>query len=208
MRLGLVTDIHNQEAELAKALDLFRDRQVDQVVTIGDTCDAFGPPEGSDEVASLLTACGAIGVWGNHDFPFCHDVSEDHRNRFGSATFDFMQQMRPHLEMDDCYFSHKDASVDPHDIEQLWDFDEGSRDLNARARAGFGANAMRCQFIGHYHRWWAATPTGPTDWDGSEPLLMRPEERYFIVVAGVFQSSCAVFDTQTGVLEPLNYGPR
>ncbi len=208
MRLGLVTDVHNAHAELAKALELFRVRQVDQVVTIGDTCDAFAPPEGCDEVASLLSECGAIGVWGNHDFGLCHEISDYCRERFGSATFDFMQQMRPQLEIDGCLFSHKDASVDAHDVEQLWDIEDGSRDLNARAKAGLGANSNRRQFIGHYHCWWAASPDGPIDWDGTEPLLLRPEERYFVIVAAVFQGSCAVFDTKTGVLEPLNYGHK
>lgn len=206
MRLGLVTDIHNHHVELAKALELFRTRNVDQVVTIGDTCDAFAPPEGSDEVATLLSACGAMGVWGNHDFGLCHEISDDCRERFGDATFDFMQRMKPQVEIDGCYFSHKDASVDPHDVEQLWDFEDDSRDLKARANAGFAAISNRRQFIGHYHCWWAATPTGPTGWDGAEPLLLRPEERYFIVVAGVFQSSCAVFDTESGLLEPFNFG--
>lgn len=208
MRLGLVTDIHNHHVELGKALELFRDNSVDQVVTIGDTCDAFAPPEGSDEVASLLSECGAIGVWGNHDFGLCREVSEDCRKRFGNATFDFMQQMRPHLEIEGCYFSHKDAGVDAYDVQQLWDFEEDSRDLKARAKAGFAANASTRQFIGHYHCWWAATPSGPIGWDGAEPLLLRPEERYFIVVAGVFQSRCAVFDSESGLLQPFNYGHK
>jgi len=42
MRLGLVTDIHNHPTELGSALQAFRDRAVDRIVTIGDTCDAFG----------------------------------------------------------------------------------------------------------------------------------------------------------------------
>jgi hypothetical protein len=206
MRIGLVTDIHSQNAKLADALGLLRARHVDQVVTIGDTCDAIAPPEGSDEVASLLSACGAIGVWGNHDFGLSRDVSDFCRERFGTATLDFMAQMTPHLELDGCYFSHKDASVDPHNAEQLWAFEDDSRDLAARAHAGFAAISNRRQFIGHYHCWWAATPAGAIDWDGTEPLLLQPEERYFVVVAGVFQSSCAAFDTETGVLEPLNFG--
>lgn len=205
MRLGLVTDVHNHAAELAQALALFRTCDVDQVLTIGDTCDAFAPPEGSDEVAKLLSACDAVGVWGNHDFGLCRDIPDSLRERFGAATFEFMQQMKPQLEIAGCYFSHKDAGVDPYDVTQLWDFEDDSRDLNKRARAGFTAVSSKRQFIGHYHQWWATTPAGPLDWDGSEPLILQPEERYFIVVAAVFQGSCAVFDTQSGVLEPLNF---
>jgi len=207
MRLGLVTDVHNQHVELAQALDLFRRRAVDQVVTIGDTCDAFAPPDGADEVASLLSASGAIGVWGNHDFHLSRDISDFCRDRFANATFDFMRQMQPHLEIDGCYFSHKDASVDPHDVEQLWGFEDDSRDLNARATAGFRAISNRCQFIGHYHRWWAATPSGQIDWDGTDTLLLQPDERYFVVIAGVFQGKCAILDTTSGILEPLECMP-
>lgn len=203
MRLGLVTDIHNDCASLRKALEVFRKHQVDQVVTIGDTCDAFAPPNGADEVASLLSSCGAVGVWGNHDFHLCRDVSDFCQNKFAATTCEFMRQMQPQLEIDGCYFSHKDASVDPRDVEQLWSFEDDARDLCARARAAFAANRHGRQFMGHYHCWWAATPTGPISWNGSESLTLMPHERYVVIIAGVFQGKCAVFDTATGVLDPL-----
>jgi hypothetical protein len=47
MRIGLVTDVHNHPAELARALELFRDRRVEQVVAIGDICDAIGRDDGA-----------------------------------------------------------------------------------------------------------------------------------------------------------------
>jgi hypothetical protein len=203
MRLGLVTDIHNDCGNLRKALDVFRKHQVDQVVTIGDTCDAFAPPDGADEVASLLSSCGAVGVWGNHDFHLCREVSDFCQDKFAATTFEFMRQMQPQLEIDGCYFSHKDASVDPLDVEQLWSFEEDARDLFARARAAFAANRHGRQFMGHYHCWWAATATGPISWNGSESLTLMPHERYVVIIAGVFQGKCAVFNTVTGVLDPL-----
>lgn len=161
MRLGLLTDIHNDHERLSRALDKFHSLQVDQVITLGDTCDVFSPPDGADEVASLLASCGAIGVWGNHDFSLCRNVSDTCRNRFRLATLDFMRHMQPHLEIAGCFFSHKDASVDPHDIAQLWSFEDDSRDLAARAREAFAANQHEHVFLGHYHCWWAATPAGP-----------------------------------------------
>jgi hypothetical protein len=63
MRLGLVTDVHNHAAPLARALDLFSAHGVDQVVTIGDTFDAFAHEEGAAEVATLLHGRRAVGVW-------------------------------------------------------------------------------------------------------------------------------------------------
>jgi len=203
MRLGLVTDVHNHAAELARALRLLRDHDVERVVTIGDTCDAFAPPDGATEVASLLSACDAVGVWGNHDFPLCRDVSERHRARFGSAVLEFMSEMQPSLVIDGYYFSHKDASIDAHDVLQLWSLEEEPLDLVARATAGLAAVPHDRQFVGHYHRWWAATPRGRLDWDGSEPLVLRPGERYFVVVAAVCQGWCGVLDTTSGVLQPV-----
>lgn len=207
MRLGLVTDIHNDHARLSAALKLFQGIQVDQVVTIGDTCDAFAPADGANEVASLLASCGAIGVWGNRDFHVCREISESYLDKFASNTFDFMRNMQPQLEIEGCYFSHKDASVDPYDVEQLWGFEEDSLDLFARATAAFTANQYGRQFLGHYHCWWAATPEGPIDWDGSCPLVLNARERYVVIIAGVFQGKCAVFDTATGVLDPLECSP-
>lgn len=204
MRLGLVTDIHNDYENLARALEAFHYHQVDQVVTIGDSCDAFAPPEGADEVASLLEVCGAIGVWGNHDFHLCREVPEFCKDKFSPATFEFMRSMKPNLEIDRCFFSHKDASVDPNDVEQLWSFEDDSRDLHARAKAAFAANQHGRQFVGHYHCWWAATPSGPLDWDGTKRLTLLPSERYLVVIAGVFQGKCAVLDTTNGVLDPLD----
>lgn len=203
MRLGLVTDVHNHAAELARALRLFQDHAVEQVVTIGDTCDAFGRHDGAVEVATLLKGREAVGVWGNHDFGLCQDVAGKQRARFGPAVGEFLGAMRPALEIDGCYFSHKDASVDARDVMQLWSLEDEPLDLLARATAGLAAVPHDRQFVGHYHRWWAATPRGQIDWDGSGPLLLRPGERYFVVVAAVFQGWCGVLDTTSGVLHPV-----
>lgn len=206
MRLGLLTDIHNHCAELRRALDLFRAHGVEQVVTIGDACDAFAPPRGAAEVISLLSACGAVGVWGNHDFGLCRDVPARRRAQFGPAALAFMSTLQPSLEIDGCYFSHKDASVDARDVLQLWSVEDDTLDLLARATAGLSAVPHDRQFVGHYHRWWAATPEGRIDWDGSRPLVLRPGERYFVVVAPVFDGWCGVLDTASGTLLPLRCG--
>ena len=169
MRIGLVTDVHNHRAELARALELFRDRSVEQVVAIGDTCDAFGRGDGAGEVATLLDGCSAIGVWGNHDFTLCWDVSAAVRDRYPRLVLDVMARMRPRLVIGDCHFSHKDSSIDPHDVAQLWDISDRPLDLMERAKLVFGAVESRWQFVGHYHRWWAATPAGPV----SEPSRMN-----------------------------------
>jgi hypothetical protein len=206
MRLGLVTDVHNHAAELARALAALRDRGAEQVVTIGDTCDAFGRGEGADAVAVLLRDCGAVGVWGNHDATLCRDVDDRIRERYPPVVLEFMARMQPRLAIGDCHFSHKESSVDPHDIAQLWDVSDEPLDLMARARLAFGATAARWQFVGHYHRWWAATPEGPTGWTGDGVLRLEPDRRYFVIVAAVCDGRCGLLDTEVGQLEPIRCG--
>ena len=203
MRLGLVTDVHSHAAELSRALVRFRQLGVDQVVTIGDTIDSFARSEGGAEVATLLLEAGAVGVWGNHDFMLRGEISEKVRARFPQQVFDFMERMQPRLVIEDCHFSHKEASVDPFDVEQLWDVSETRLELDARVRFGLEAAPQRLQFVGHYHRWWAATQTGTVVWKGGESLAFDPQERYFVIVAAVCDGWCALLDTKYATLEPL-----
>ena len=58
-------------------------------------------------------------------------------------------------------------------------------------------------FVGHYHRWLAATASGLVDWRGEEPLSLAGKERYFVVVGAVFQGQCGVLDTERCELAPL-----
>ena len=203
MRLGLVTDIHNHAAELRRALALFREHGVDQVVTIGDTCDAFSTDRGADDVAALLDGCAAVGVWGNHDFTLCRDTPERIRQRTSPHVLNVMARMQPRLVLGDCHFSHKESSVDPHDVAQLWNVSEVRPNSMERAHMAFAAVASRWQFLGHYHRWWAATPDGPLDWAGDRLLTFEPAKRYFVMVAAVCDGRCAIVDTEKRWLQPL-----
>jgi hypothetical protein len=151
----------------------------------------------------LLGVCGAVGVWGNHDFGLCHTASDETLARFSPNGRRFLSGLRPAVEIDGCLFTHKEASVDASDVVQLWAEEEEPLDLRPRAAGGLAAAPHPRQFVGHYHQWWAATPTGPLGWDGSEPLTLRPAERYFVVVAPVFLGWCGVFDTRSGVLQPV-----
>lgn len=206
MILGLITDVHNDAARLEVALKLFHDRGVDQVLTIGDTCDAFsrGDSTAAARVATLLQENGVQGVWGNHDFSLCQEVSELVRSRFPSVVLEVMSRMQPRLIMEECYFSHKDSSVDPYDVAQLWDISDTPPDLSERAGLAFHASPVRFQFVGHYHRWWAATTHGTIDWTGNETLRFDPEQRYFVVVTAVCNGWCAHLDTNNWELEPLH----
>lgn len=117
-----------------------------------------------------------------------------------------MARMRPELEVAGCRFSHKEAGVDPFDPHQLWDVTDEPLDLLGRANRGFAAAPHPRQFVGHYHRWWAATPQGQLEWSSPEAIPLTPDRRYFVVVAAVFDGWCATFDTEASLLRPLPCG--
>jgi predicted phosphodiesterase len=100
MKLGLITDIHEQVEFLRIALDRFRQEQVDRVVVIGDI---FETGERIEETCQMLAEAKAVGVWGNHDYGLCVDTPDDIRARF-PATVNYMTSLRPRLELDGCYF--------------------------------------------------------------------------------------------------------
>lgn len=200
MRINLVADVHNHVAELANALAEFRKRGVDQVVTLGDTCDAFSRGDAAGEVTSLLNACSAVGVWGNHDFTLCRDVPTAAREDYSAAVLEVMATMQPHLVISGCHFSHKESSVDPYDVTELWELSDSRLDLMERASLAFAATEIRWQFLGHYHQWWAATPLGPESWIGIGPLQFDFGRRYFVVVAAVCDGWCGILDTEQGYL--------
>ena len=46
----------------------------------------------------------------------------------------------------------------------------------------FAASPCRVTFVGHFHRWLAATPEGALAWDGGGPILLDPGRRYLVAV--------------------------
>lgn len=204
MKIALLADIHNDAQSLARVVDELAQHDVDQFVTLGDTIDLFAPVDGSREVAELLSDLGAIGVWGNHDFNLCRDVSDFARDKYDAQVLRFLARMEPQLLIGDFLISHKELTGDPHDVEFLWSFEEEPMEFAARASLAFEAVTDRCQFVGHYHRWFAATADGPLDWHGDEPLLLADDQRYFVVVAPVFNGQCGLLDTDSNMLLPIS----
>ena len=74
------------------------------------------------------------------------------------------------------------------------------------ASLSFAAVDHRLLFIGHYHRWWAATSEGSLDWAGDRPLELAANQRYFVVVGPVLGGWCGWLDTDAGVLLPIRIG--
>ena len=201
MRIGIVTDVHDQVDRLARALAALRAEGVDAIVTLGDNTDFFGKWNKAQEVAALLRDAGVVGVWGNHDYPLCRDVSEETRSRLLGPACDYFASLRPRLELGGCHFSHVEPFLDPGRAEDLWTF-EGCPEDEDRATRSFAATPHRAAFLGHFHRWLAVSDAGRVAWDGTAPLRFEPDRRYLVVVAPLFRGEFAVVDTDRWVLEP------
>src|SRR5881227_3551509 len=106
MRIGIVTDVHDEVALLARALAALRAEAVDAIVTLGDNTDLFGKWNAAREVAHLFREYGVVGVWGNHDYGLCRDVKEETRFDHLRATLDYYATLQPRLELGGCHFSH------------------------------------------------------------------------------------------------------
>lgn len=120
MKLGLLADIHEHNEHLAVALKVFHQQGVRQVVVLGDI---FETGQRIDATVGLLAESHAIGVWGNHDFPFCHAPGQLLRERYSTRFLDFMGRLQPRLEIAGCLFSHVEPWLNPEELADLWYLD-------------------------------------------------------------------------------------
>lgn len=198
MKLGLITDIHEQVGLLRSALDQLKREQVDQIVMLGDVLELG---ERMQETCELLADAQVIGVWGNHDFGLCDGPSPAIRERYGDTVIDFMSSLQPRLEIDGCLFQHVEPWLNPNDILDLWYF-EGVPDTPEKVARIFQAVPNRLSFAGHFHRWLMVTPDGMTDWAGDTTVHLEEPERYFVVIGALCYGRYAIFDTESFELVP------
>lgn len=197
MKLGLVTDIHENVVNLRSALDHFHRDQIDQVVVIGDL---FLHGEKIDETCRLLAESRAIGVWGNHDFGLCVTPTKESRKRYSADVIRFMTTLQPRLTRWECHFSHIEPWLDPEKLDDLWYYDGPPNQLHKLDRI-FGAVPSRTLFCGHYHQWILSRPQSVEPWQGEGPIRLNTD-RYFVVVAALCEGHYATFDTDTQELVP------
>jgi len=200
MKLGLITNIHEQVELLRSALDRFDKERVDQVVVIGDLLKMG---ERIEETCRLLAEANAVGVWGNHDFGLCFDPDDEIREKFPAAVIEYMTSLRPRLDIADCHFTHVEPWLDPENVADLWYFD-GPPDEHGKLERIFNAVPNRVMFSGHFHRWLLTTPDGISEWNGERPIRLFDHLRYFVVVGGLCDGRYAVFDSDRSVLMPVN----
>ncbi|MSR58298.1 MAG: hypothetical protein EXS05_11590 [Planctomycetaceae bacterium] len=200
MRLGLITDIHEDVEHLPMLLDHFQAAHVEQVVCIGDV---FETGVRIDETCRLLSEARAIGVWGNHDFGLCFEPDPIVAERYSPRALEYLATFRSRLTIGDCEFSHVEPWLDPTSLEGLWYFDGIPKSPEHFQRI-FAAARKRWTFAGHYHCWLAATPAGRIDWQGEHPLLLDGGTPYFCTIDAACHGSAALFDTATAELTPIH----
>jgi len=200
MRLGLLTDIHEQVTCLEEALRILDSRGMDEIIVLGDVFETGG---NIDQTCQLLSAAGVRGVWGNHDFGLSSDPEPDILARYSPRVGEFMTRLEPCLRQGDCYFSHVEPWLNPRDVGDLWYF-EGPPDSIEKVDRIFGAVPERWIFGGHYHRWLHVIPGGLTGWNGQAPLQLRDFDHSFVVVGALCEGQFAILDTDSGLLEPFH----
>ncbi len=199
MKLGLITDIHEQTQHLRTALSLFRKKDVEQVVVIGDVCEMG---ERIEETCRLLAEANAIGVWGNHDFGLCVDLDDDIRQQYPSVVIEYMASLKPRLLVGGCHFTHVEPWLNPENLADLWYF-EGPPDDQGKLERIFNAVPNRIMFAGRSHKWLLVAPDGIRDWKGDSPIRID-HGRYFVVVGALCEGQFAIFDTDSSELLPFS----
>jgi predicted phosphodiesterase len=197
MRIGILADIHEDVETLRRALDRLRGEGVGPVVVLGDV---FYAGRRMGETAALLLDAGAVGVWGNHDLGVCLEPDEEMCRRWAGPALDLAARLRPRFEVGGCLFSHGLPHWDATDPMAYY-CDEQPEEPEATVNS-FAAVPHGVVFVGHFHRWVAATAAGRLPWDGEGPICLHPEERWMVVIAAVCDGWCAVFDTDSRVLQP------
>ena len=155
MRIGILADVHEDVEALRLALAVLGEERVSRVAVLGDL---FFHGRRVTETVDLLSAAGAVGVWGNHDLGLCHEPDPILMARYPDRVSEFVGTLLPRMEMADSLFSHGLPHWDSTDPAAYYLGDE-PESIAGRADS-FAASACRVTLVGHFHRWLAATPEG------------------------------------------------
>ncbi len=197
MRIGILADIHGHIENLSKALDRLRAEGVDSVVVLGDV---IFDHRNATETVGLLSECGAVGVWGNHELGLCVDPDDDVREWYSESIMAFFATLQPCLELCDTLFSHTFPNQDARDPMSYYVGQPQDERIVADCFAQFPHSKM---MIGHFHHWFAATPSGEISFHGDKPIGLDRDQRYFFVIDAVFNGFAAILDDERSALIPV-----
>jgi Calcineurin-like phosphoesterase superfamily domain len=204
MKLGLLTDIHESVENLLTTLDRLEEAGAERYIVLGDL---FETGKMLVETIEPLLNLPVDGVWGNHDLGLSLEPSDSVRTRYGEAVMHFFLQLRGSVSIEDCLFTHAQPWMNPSDPEQPWYVYPPPWEAEMLAK-NFAATEARVMFMGHHHQWRAMTPAGPGDWSGTEPITLSRDQRWLVVVNGVMDGWCGLYDTESTVLTPMQIGTR
>ncbi len=197
MKIGILADIHGHVHNLKAALARLEAEAVDEVVLLGDVIESA---RNACETVALLRSCRAVGVWGNHELGLCVDPDPQLRATYTEPVVDFFGTLKSRFEIDDLLFCHGLPSHDPTDPTSYY---LGPRpDAERALDDSFASFPHRIMFVGHFHRWFAATPYVRFDWDGAAPIQFRAGERYLVIVHALLSGYFAIFDASKQQLTP------
>lgn len=198
MRIGVLADIHGHLENLRSALACLQHAEVDRTIVLGDLIE--GRAHAAQTVA-LLKDRNAVGVWGNHELGLCIEPPPAIRAAYTEPVVEYFSTLAAKFELGDLLFSHTLPSQDATDPAAYYlgphPPEEGAFD------ECFARFPHRIMFVGHFHRWFAATRNATMSWDGSEPIKFEPSQRYVVVVHAVLNGWFAIFDDSTNVLTPM-----
>jgi hypothetical protein len=148
----------------------------------------------------MLLPFHRIGVWGNHELGLVRQPTPELQERHGESVMSFFSELKPRLAIDDILFTHGLPSWNPSDPAIYY---LGERPWAEQALTEvFKCIEHRVFFAGHFHRWFAATPTRTIPWDGISVLTFESSERYFVIIDAVYRGAFAILDTDAGHLTP------
>lgn len=154
-RLGILGDIHGEEAVLADALKCLAEAEVECILCTGDVVDGAGC---ADTCVRLLQHAGVLTVAGNHERwlftnKYRHIPDADSRTRLSTATLGFLASLPQAIEIPtpggNLLLSH---GVGRQDMAQIW---PGSERLGPKSCTAFDevlASGRYRYFVhGHIH---------------------------------------------------------
>lgn len=200
MRLGLLADIHEDVDRLSNALSHLALAGVDEIIVLGDIVESG---QRLEETVALLRDASAVGVWGNHDFGFCDEPSEQLLAKYPESVTSFMQGLAPFLSIANCRVSHVEPWLNPHDFADLWYFD-GIPSTPTDARKSFDCCSEEFILVGHFHRWRAITMDSAIDWNGDSPLVLHKGDRYLVLVGALADGRFGIIDVEKRLIIPYS----
>jgi predicted phosphodiesterase len=199
VKLGILSDIHEDVELLTRAIERLEGRRVDRLILLGDV---FETGVRIGETVDLLGRAKVTGVYGNHDYGLSVAPGDYVRERYSPEVLAYMTTLVPRLELEGCSFAHREPWLDCSEIAQIWHIEEEPFRPEQLARS-FDAVPHAAIFLGHFHTWKAFEREGELDWRGGHPLFLPPDRPTMVVINGVCEGFAAVFDTSTRILEPI-----